>query len=38
MAYSLPKYATRLDALHQALRDDFQRIVASLPLQTGQTV
>jgi ubiquinone/menaquinone biosynthesis C-methylase UbiE len=36
--YSLPKYAVRLDALHQALVADFRRIVAAVPLRNGQTV
>jgi ubiquinone/menaquinone biosynthesis C-methylase UbiE len=34
----LPKYATRLNALHQALRGDFEQIVASVPLHQGQIV
>jgi ubiquinone/menaquinone biosynthesis C-methylase UbiE len=34
----LPRYATRLDALHQALRDDFVQIVSSVPLHPGQIV
>jgi ubiquinone/menaquinone biosynthesis C-methylase UbiE len=34
----LPKYATRLNALHQALRGDFQQIVSSVPLHPGQIV
>jgi ubiquinone/menaquinone biosynthesis C-methylase UbiE len=38
MRNPLPKYAGRLNALHQALRDDFQQIVASVPLQKGRLV
>jgi ubiquinone/menaquinone biosynthesis C-methylase UbiE len=38
MANALPKYAARLDALHQALADDFRSIVNHLPLHNQQTV
>ena len=34
----LPKYATRLNALHQALQDDFRQIVSNVPLHNGQIV
>jgi ubiquinone/menaquinone biosynthesis C-methylase UbiE len=34
----LPKYAHRLDALHQALADDFRNIVRKLSLQPNQIV
>jgi ubiquinone/menaquinone biosynthesis C-methylase UbiE len=35
---TLPKYANRLNALHQALRGDFHQIVSSVPLHQGQIV
>jgi SAM-dependent methyltransferase len=38
MHASLPQYATRLDALHRALIDDFRRIVGKLNLRAGDTV
>lgn len=38
MNASLPDYAERLAALHDALADDFRRIVASLPLSGSETV
>jgi ubiquinone/menaquinone biosynthesis C-methylase UbiE len=38
MADALPKYATRLNALHQALTDDFRNIVHTLPLRNQDTV
>ena len=34
----LPGYAARLDALHQALVDDFRGIVGELPLVGGETI
>jgi ubiquinone/menaquinone biosynthesis C-methylase UbiE len=34
----LPKYATRLNALHEALRGEFHQIVSQVPLNQGQTV
>ena len=34
----LPEYAERLDALHQALKDDFRQIVGRLPLSGSETV
>jgi ubiquinone/menaquinone biosynthesis C-methylase UbiE len=37
MTDQLPKYACRLDALHQALADDFRNIVRKLSLQSHQT-
>lgn len=38
MGNTLPKYATRLDALHQALADDFRNIVSDLPLKDQRMV
>jgi ubiquinone/menaquinone biosynthesis C-methylase UbiE len=38
MSGRLPKYACRLDALHQALADDFRNIVRKLGVQPDQKV
>ena len=35
---TLPDYAERLDALHQALADDFRRIIARLPWQPHESI
>lgn len=38
MNASLPDYAERLAALHDALADDFRRMISRLPLAGGETV
>ena len=38
MCDQLPKYARRLDALHQALAGDFRNIVRKLGVQADQIV
>jgi ubiquinone/menaquinone biosynthesis C-methylase UbiE len=38
MCESLPKYAPRLDALHQALRAEFELLVRAVPLASGGRV
>jgi ubiquinone/menaquinone biosynthesis C-methylase UbiE len=38
MDHLLPKYAKRLNALHQAIENDFSHIIGRIPLQRGETV